>query len=200
MAAIKISSLKNSTFASMETRNSPHVTQVCKGGLAPGNLSGYGNHISTNPSMVSGVMITESLPRAKIRIPKKSAKNNNNIHSNGHTNGHHGLDESLFVRNGNDYLTTRSIIEDAHTLRLERNYSYIEAMKEDLPQVLSTPTKKSDIMTQNGNKVELGKPPLSIPSSSPSACSSTSSASSTMSQKQRTPTVTILLYIMNIDP
>lgn len=185
MAAIKISSLKNSTFASMETRNSPLVTQVCKGGLAPNNLSGYGNPISTNRN------ITESLPRAKIRIPRKSAKYN----SNSHNKGHNGLDESLFVRNGNDYLTTREIIEDAHTLRLERNYSYIEAMKEDMPQVLGIPTKKGDIVSQNGNKVELGKPPLSIPSSSPSASSSTSSASSTMSQKQRTPNVIVSSYM-----
>ncbi len=150
----------------------------------------YVTGVSIQPNHQFGA---EALPKPKIRIPKRSANASN--HNGNNTNGHVNLDESLFARSGNSYITTRAIIEDSHS-RLERNYSYIEAMKEDLPYAKATitntnaPCKRTDTnRIHNGSRIEVGKPPMSLPCSSPSTSSSTSSASSTLSQKQRSPTV-----------
>ena len=209
MAAIKISSLKTSTYSAIETRNSPLVQ--CKGMASAnlsGTLSGYG------PNVISGTIIStnnhgDTPPKAKIRIPKKHASNKPLVN----------LDENLFARNGNNYLTTKAIIDESASQRIERNYSYIEAMKEDVPQAYAIPinnlsnphnsitksgvNKKSDTLPHNYNSINrpnnIGtKPPVSIPFTalSPSTSSSSSSASSTLSHKQRTINVSQIFHLM----
>lgn len=202
MAAINISSLKTSAYSSIETRNT-HPSN----GMTPLNLSAalteYGNHNILSGTLKNG---TNNGPlKPKIRIQKKNANNKPLVNLQ---------DENLFTRNvyGNNYVTTKSIIDEATSQRLERNYSYIEAIKEDLPY--NTKEKLKDLNVSNRNnmsnkkkcetlpingysnqyqgflfmdKNSNKKPPLSIPStsSSPSTSSPSSTTSSTLSQKQR---------------
>lgn len=169
----------------------------------PSSLKSYGGNIlgATIQSNNNG----EHVPKPKIRIPKK--------HSNKPLIN---LDENLFSQAPNNYVTTKSILEESMSHRIERNYSYIEAMKEDIPYSAKTVAKnhnitnKSETLPQNyknvgkNNRLELTlqphefinnkkKQPFSLPaSSSPSTTSSSSSTTSSNYTKQHINNVSFL--------
>ena len=176
MATLQI---KTPTYSAIETQ----ATKM------PGSLTAYSGNIlgTTIHNNNNG---DNHAPKPKIRIPKKNA---NKPLVN--------LDENLFSRAPTNYVTTKAIIEESMSHKIERNYSYIEAMKEDIPYNTKTVAKnnnKSETLPLNyknaGNKInnrlELTlqpqefidnkkKPPLSLPaSSSPSTTSSSSSTTS----------------------
>lgn len=210
MAAIKISSIKTSmAYTSIEARASN--VQCLTSSNHSGSLSAYPNQITANGNLISGQIVSatinDNLPKPKIRIHKKQHQNNMPLVN---------LDENLFARNGNNFVTTKSIIDEANSQKIERNYSYIEAMKEDIPFQVSKPSKvnrKGDTLPNslNVNRMDFPmskngfpcsgdtkwKPPLSIPSSSPTISSPASSTkSSTASQKNRANYVSIFIYVL----
>jgi hypothetical protein len=213
MAAIKISSIKTSAYMSMEQRTNP----VASSNHLSGSILAYPNKNQTNGHLISGQIVPNqinSLPKAKIRIQKKSHQNKPLVN----------LNENLFTRNDNNYITTKSIVDESG--KIERNYSYIEAMKEDIPSFHIEPqqkppttphktNKKGDTLPlNNSNKLEYSltnnkghqhgfnlcsetkkKPAMSIPSSSPSMSSPASSTkSSTISHKYRAANVIIFKF------